>query len=375
MSGSHSIDLVNQAAEACRLYLQAEAGRNIQTVRALLEKHEPVSAGHALNRILRHANLHMDRATTFDEASARGYDAGHKYDGLSTMLQIQADATGFDAVYDALSDESSRRTFDWFVSYRTALAFLGRDADNVVPGAVRPAEWQKIVDLAGRTFAAGAYHVDGMVIETLLAEFVLTFVLEQYRLEGIVEPRGGDVILDCGAYRGETALWLARQAGASGRVMTFEPAAANVAGLRRNLAANRSAEMAPITVVEAAVARSSGVLRFDGQGGNGSRLDAGGAELVPAVTIDGIVEEQHLDRVDFIKMEIEGAEVDALTGAADTLKRFAPRLAISVYHRPRDLPDVGMLIRQAHPDYRLYLSQKPPGLSDTVLFAVRGDGS
>ena len=75
------------------------------------------------------------------------------------MLQIQADATGFDAVYDALSDEGSRRTFDWFISYRTALAFLGRDADSVVPGAIGPAEWQKVVDRAARTFAAGAYHV------------------------------------------------------------------------------------------------------------------------------------------------------------------------------------------------------------------------
>jgi hypothetical protein len=72
-------------------------------------------------------------------------------------------------------------------------------------------------------------------------------------------------------------------------------------------------------------------------------------------------------------MDIEGAEVDALRGAVNTLTRFAPRLAISVYHRPHDLPDIAMLIRDTCPDYRLYLSQKPPGLCDTILFAVRGD--
>jgi FkbM family methyltransferase len=332
-----------------------------------------MNLGHTLNRVLRHVNLHVDRATTFDEASARGYDAGHKSEGLSTMLQLQGDPAAFDAVYDALADEDSRRTFDWFISYRTALAFLGRDADDVVPGAIGPAEWRKVVDRAGRTFAGGAYHVDGMTVDTLLGELVLTFFLEQYRLEGIVEPRSGDVVLDCGAYRGETALWLARRAGKSGRVVTFEPSSQNAEGLRRNLAANQSVEMAPITLLEAAVSSSAGLLHFNGHGENGSCLDAEATESVPAVTIDGVVEDQHLDRVDFIKMDIEGAEVDALRGAVNTLTRFAPRLAISVYHRPHDLPDIAMLIRDTCPDYRLYLSQKPPGLCDTILFAVRGD--
>lgn len=101
-------------------------------------------------------------------------------------------------------------------------------------------------------------------------------------------------------------------------------------------------------------------------------MDATAADSVPAVTIDDVVEEQHLGRVDFIKMDIEGGEVDALRGAEETLKRFTPRLAISVYHRPPDLPDIVTLVRQACPIYRLYLSHKSPGLAETVLFAERG---
>jgi FkbM family methyltransferase len=367
--------LVTRSIEACQRHLDAQARGQVHTAPAFLERHTVVNRAHALNQVLRHLDLHVIRATTFDEASARSYDAGHKSEGLNTMLQLQGDPAAFDAVYDALADDDSRRTFDWFVSYRTALAFLGRDADDVVPGTIGPTEWRKVVDRAGRTFAGGAYHVDGMTIDTLLGELVLTFFLEQYRLEGIVEPRSGDVVLDCGAYRGETALWLARRAGKSGRVVTFEPSAQNAEGLRRNLAANQAVEMAPITLLEAAVSSSAGLLHFNAHGENGSHLDAASTESVTAVTIDGVVEEQHLDRVDFVKMDIEGAEVDALRGAEETLKRFAPRLAISVYHRPHDLPDIAMLIRQARPDYRMYLSQKPPGLCDTILFAVRGDNS
>lgn len=112
------------------------------------------------------------------------------------------------------------------------------------------------------------------------------------------------------------------------------------------------------------------MLHFNTHAENSSCMDAASTESVPAVTIDDVVEEQHLGRVDFIKMDIEGGEVDALRGAEGTLKRFTPRLAISAYHRPHDLPDIVALIRQACPDYRLYLSHKPPGLCDTVLFAV-----
>lgn len=216
----------------------------------------------------------------------------------------------------------------------------------------------------------GGYRVDGLTVDTLLGELVLTFLLEQYRLKDIVEPRSGDVVLDCGAYRGETALWFARRVGKGDRVVAFEPAAHNAEGLRRNLAANRSVEMGPVTVVECAVSSSAGMLHFNTHAENSSCMDAASTESVPAVTIDDVVEEQHLGRVDFIKMDIEGGEVDALRGAEGTLKRFTPRLAISAYHRPHDLPDIVALIRQACPDYRLYLSHKPPGLCDTVLFAV-----
>lgn len=117
-------------------------------------------------------NLHICQATTYDNAICRGYITGYKSDALGTMLQLQGDPAAFDAVYDPLADEDSRRTFDWFVSYRTALAFLGRDAEDVVPDTIGPADWQMVVERAGRTFAGGAYHIDGMTIDTLLGELV-----------------------------------------------------------------------------------------------------------------------------------------------------------------------------------------------------------
>lgn len=377
MDESHSMTLVKQTIEDVQRYLEVQSKGELPIVPTLPDG-RGIGLAHRLNQVLRQMNLHVSRATVHDEAmreAHRGYNPVDKSIAVGTILQLQADPSEFDTVYDALSDENSRRTFDWFVSYRVALAFLGQDADEVLPGRISTAEWQTALDQTGRAFVGGAYHIDGVSVDSGLPGVAATFFLEQYRLKGIVEPRAGDVMLDCGAYRGETALWFARQVGTGGRVVAFEPAARNAQGLRGNLAANRSVETAPVTVLECAVSSSAGVLHFNAHAEGSSREDAESTESVPAVTIDDIVEQQHLSRVDFIKMDIEGGEVDALRGAEETLKKFTPRLAISVYHRPHDLPDIVALVRQACPDYRLYLSHKSPGLAETALFAKRGDFS
>jgi FkbM family methyltransferase len=371
---SHSLAVAQETMLAVQRYLEVQSKGALPEVQTFPQGWG-IDLAHALNRVLRLMNIHFSRAAVHDDAmreAHRGYDPIVKSTALGTILQLEADPTGFDAVYAALSDEESRRTFDWFISFRTALAFLGGDAVNVVPGRMSMVEWQKTLDQAARTCAGKAYHVGEVTVASGLPEVAATFFLEQYRLEGIVEPQDGDVVLDCGAYRGETALWFARQVGKGGRVIAFEPAARNAEGLRANLAANRSVEMAPVTVLQSAVSNSVGMLRFNAVAEGSSRADDESTESIPTVTIDDVVEQQHLGRVDLIKMDIEGGEVDALRGAKGTLRAFAPRLAISVYHRPNDLPDIVAVVRQALPDCQLYLSHKSPGLAETVLF-VRCD--
>ena len=167
--------------------------------------------------------------------------------------------------------------------------------------------------------------------------------------------RPGDVVLDCGANVG-LFVRKALDQGA-GLVVAIEPGPENLASLRRNL----SAEIASGRVV----VYPKGVwdkpdtltLRIDSQNSAadtfvGEHGSASAGIQVPLVPIDQLVDELRLTRVDFIKMDIEGAERKALAGARGTLARFRPRLAISSYHLPGDVAAIDMLVNAARGDYR-----------------------
>jgi FkbM family methyltransferase len=77
------------------------------------------------------------------------------------------------------------------------------------------------------------------------------------------------------------------------------------------------------------------------------------SEIISITTLDKFVEENNIERVDFIKADIEGAERDMLKGAAMTLKKFAPKLAICTYHFPEDPKLLEKIILEANPKYKV----------------------
>jgi FkbM family methyltransferase len=167
--------------------------------------------------------------------------------------------------------------------------------------------------------------------------------------------RPGDVVMDCGASVGVFTRNALRE-GAS-LVIAIEPAPWSVECLRRNFAAEIGQGRVIVVPqgawdrddkLELTVAKdrstSAGTIVL----GHGSRLRA----VVPLTTIDHIAQELKLSRLDFIKMDIEGAEPNALRGAVQTVARFQPRLAISLEHRPSDPDTIPALTRKLWPDYR-----------------------
>lgn len=96
-----------------------------------------------------------------------------------------------------------------------------------------------------------------------------------------------------------------------------------------------------------------------------SMIDNAGKETIEVDSIDSVIDEP----VSFIKMDIEGAEYKALSGAKETVKKCRPRLAISIYHRNEDIIDIPKLIIELG-DYELYLRHYTLTEGDTVLYAL-----
>jgi hypothetical protein len=87
-------------------------------------------------------------------------------------------------------------------------------------------------------------------------------------------------------------------------------------------------------------------------------------------TIDDTVRELGLPRVDFIKMDIEGAELNALKGAEHSIREFYPKLAISLYHSIEDFSTIPRYLTSLGLNYKYYLEHHTIYENETVLFAV-----
>lgn len=143
----------------------------------------------------------------------------------------------------------------------------------------------------------------------------------------------GDVILDLGGNLGTSALLFSRLTGSQGKVYSFEPVFHQL--LQRNLRENA---IDNVEVVAAGVGATSGEAVFavtdigiDSRFAPPSKGDKQGLN-VPIIKLDDFVEQRQLQRLDFIKMDIEGAEELALRGAECLLAQFRPKLSIASYH-------------------------------------------
>jgi FkbM family methyltransferase len=187
-------------------------------------------------------------------------------------------------------------------------------------------------------------------------------------------------VLDAGGCWGTTALYFASLVGPEGRVYSFEFDPESLEVFRANLALNpelgRRIELiewalwdrAGETVAFTQAGRMTTVHAVRGDAGAAPAGDA--ASVVATTTIDQFVERTGLERVDYIKMDVEGAELNVLRGAAHTIERFAPKLAIAAYHKDDDLVRIPDAIAAFDAEYRFYLQTFSPVEEETVLFAA-----
>jgi FkbM family methyltransferase len=201
--------------------------------------------------------------------------------------------------------------------------------------------------------------------QTLDAE-VLAPVLDDddlYAPKVLFEFSEHESYIDGGSYDGDTIRsFITRVNNRFDDIFAFEPDPVTFKKLRNKFAAEKR-----VHPFHAGLFSKKGTLKFRDDASRGATFAADGEIEMPITTIDAALAGK---RVTYIKLNIEGAEIDALNGARSTITKFLPRLAISVYHRPTDLWQIPQLVRGLNADYDLYLRQHDGGIIETVLYAL-----
>lgn len=331
----------------------------------------------------------LSRALALAEAAPR--DVSHEWDARWHLGPIEertraereaahewlrARCDDLDWLHGRLEDDASRETLVRLVAHRIAgsrrIALgVGRETSERLTGFAatalvcdpppdeglpdRPCYDLEPLGLALRVHALPMFAIQ-------------TFLLEQYRHPEIeaANVRPGDLVVDGGAFWGDTMLWLAERSSPGGRVVAFEPDRANADVLEANLRLNP--ELARrVELRFEALWDTETTLELAPRGAATSVGPGEGS--VPGISLDGLRRAGLLGGVDFIKLDVEGAELAALRGAAELIRDSAPGLAVAVYHRADDILAVPRMLDRLSPAYRFAITHRSLHQFDTVLFA------
>ncbi len=181
----------------------------------------------------------------------------------------------------------------------------------------------------------------------------------------LIKLTDGEVFVDCGAYDGDTIRAFYKNVnGKYNKIYAFEPDNVNFESLKSYLM-NKKIEN--VCLVNKGCWDRKTTLLFSSDGNMTSQVQNEGSVAIEVDSIDNVV---GLNNVTFIKMDIEGSELAALRGCANTIKREKPKLAICVYHKPEDLITIPQYIKNLVPEYRLYLRHHQFISWETVLYAT-----
>jgi len=184
-----------------------------------------------------------------------------------------------------------------------------------------------------------------------------------------------DVVFNCGVHGGSELEFYLAHLGQRGVCVNIDPLG------HKYLTPDVSTAIAqsPATIIEIAAALhdSNGTLNLPVEASGmaaGNRIDKRieGAPLQEfrAVTLDFLAEELSISRLDHIKMDIEGAEERALNGAINTVTRFRPNLAISIYHTPDQFLDIPIYLARSLKGYRFFVRNYHFISNETILYCI-----
>ena len=272
----------------------------------------------------------------------------------------------FEIFYNMLEESYSKNLFEKITRYRYLLSFY-RDAYTNIKEKIKLSMKYGSINIFSwcmkRFFFALQKYKYPNEIENFLLFYI--FGLEQYNIKNIFEVSGDSVVFDIGAWKGDTAYFFSKKCNNNAKIYAFEPDknAYNTLELMKE-----KYKLNNIILENILFSNRNEVIDFVSMTPNTPSVK------MNAITVDEFVESNNIERIDYFKMDVEGAEMHILEGAVNTIKKFRPSLAIAVYHGGElfmeDFYKVPIFIKEITENYEYYIRTFSPWGGETILFCI-----
>ena len=180
-----------------------------------------------------------------------------------------------------------------------------------------------------------------------------------------------DYVIDAGGCWGDTSLIFAAKTGKNGKVFTFEFFEDNLSVLKDNFDYNKNFSDRIILTEKPLYKKSDEILYLNHACADITTLTEkkNNSLRYKTISIDDFVEKNKIEKIDFIKMDIEGCELFALEGARNTIKKHKPKFAIAAYHKYNDCYEISKFLNDLNVGYKFYFATYTLNFTDTVIYA------
>ena len=187
----------------------------------------------------------------------------------------------------------------------------------------------------------------------------------QYFEPGFLSYGKDEILIDAGCCNLETSLAFKKYCKDIKKIYAFEP---DQACYEACLVRKEETSFSEVEILPFATWSERTELRFAATNDCASCICENGNVRIPAVPIDEAI--AHTDKITMIKMDVEGAELETLKGARKTIQQDKPKLAVCIYHKPEDIVEIPLYIKELVPEYKLYIRHHSSGSDETVLYAM-----
>ena len=189
----------------------------------------------------------------------------------------------------------------------------------------------------------------------------------QYFDSHIIQLIPEEVFVDCGAYDGDTFReYMKYCKNMFSEAYLFELSNRNFKKLEVNIKNDYPILEKNIKLINCGVSGQDGTIEYCDDD-EGSSIKVNGHTIGNVVTLDNYFKNQ---MVTFIKMDIEGAELEALVGSVELIRRCKPKVAVCLYHKPEDLLEIPLFMIENFVGYRFFIRHHTDLMNETVLYAI-----